>query len=87
MSVHFTVGLRAVNVGSTKELLKLALRGRPKLFHFVSSVSVFLGLAPGGTPEETAELDFTRCVCVYARACVHVCVCACTCACSCSFVL
>ena len=60
------------------------MSGRPKLFHYVSTVSVFLGLAPGGTPEENADLDFTMCVCLCVCAvCVCVCVlCVCVCVCA-----
>ena len=46
--------LRAANVVATRELLRLACRGRPKAFHFVSSLSVCHAV---GGPRLVAEDD------------------------------
>ena len=38
--------LKAVNVGSTKEILKMVCSGRPKFLHYVSTIGVFAPLTP-----------------------------------------
>lgn len=53
--------LKAPNVGGTQEVLRLAVRGRPKPVHFVSSLGILLAyrnLEGGG---ESAPLDAEKC--------------------------
>lgn len=53
--------LKAPNVGGTQEVLRLAVRGRPKPVHFVSSLGILLAyrnLEGGG---ESAPLDVEKC--------------------------
>lgn len=56
-------GLRDSNIGSIKELFKLAFSGRPKLFHYVSSlVSLVCTNPPGLRDENTSWAPMERCV-------------------------
>jgi len=52
--VHSYAALRAVNVGGTLDLLRLACVGRPKPFHFVSSLAVCYST---WGPREVSEAD------------------------------
>ena len=48
--------LRAANVGATRELLRLACQGRPKAFHFISSLSVCHAVGGRGFVAEDEDL-------------------------------
>lgn len=48
--VHHTLPypqLKATNVLGTQEILRLACEGKPKLLHFISTISVFVATQPG----------------------------------------
>ena len=48
--------LRATNVGATRELIRLACHGRPKPFHFISSLSVCYVVGRPGVVTEDDDL-------------------------------
>ena len=54
MPVWFShcAALRMENVESTKDMLRLALQGRPKFFHFISTMGVVFCCNNGGTVDE-----------------------------------
>ena len=59
-------GLRDSNIGSIKELFKLAFNGRPKLFHYVSSLVSLVCTNPTGLRnEDTQWAPIERCVHVW----------------------
>ena len=59
----FCAGLRESNIGSIKELFKLAFNGRPKLFHYVSSLVSLVCTNPSEPRnEDTPWAPMERCV-------------------------
>jgi len=55
--------LRPANIGGTAGVLELALGGRPKLFHLISTLSVFVAASPAiAEPQESDRLDGTKAV-------------------------
>lgn len=69
-------GLRDSNIGSIKELFKLAFIGRPKLFHYVSSLVSLVCTNPTGLRnEDTQWAPIERCVHVWYAYCMFVCTC------------
>jgi amino acid adenylation domain-containing protein/thioester reductase-like protein len=62
--------LKAVNVGGTREVLRLACHSRLKPVHFVSTLSVFPGASNGGQPafrEDDPPADWRALEGAYAR--------------------
>ena len=53
--------LKAANVGGTQEALRLATQGKPKPFHFVSSLGILLAYRSLQGGLETDELDAAKC--------------------------
>ena len=64
-SAYPYAALRAVNVGGTKELLKLASRTRLKPFHFISSPAVFESSGYLKQPLIQENADLNACEVVY----------------------
>ena len=55
--------LRLANIGGTAGVLELALRGRPKLLHLISTLSVFVAALPAiAEAQESDRLDGTEAV-------------------------
>jgi len=53
--------LQAANIGGTQETLRLATQVRPKPYHFVSSLGIFLAYKVPVGGQEDDELDETKC--------------------------
>ena len=71
----FCAGLRDSNIGSIKELFKLAFNGRPKLFHYVSSLVSLVCTNPSEPRnEDTPWAPMERCVHLWSGCDVRICV-------------